>query len=1089
MAIPPDPHWYRDAVIYEVPIRAFYDSNADGIGDLAGLIQRLDYIADLGVSAIWVLPFYPSPLRDGGYDIAEYRKIDPVYGSMADFRRLVRECHRRGLRLITELVINHTSDQHPWFQKARRSPPGSRWRRMYVWSDDPGRYSDARIIFQDFESSNWTWDPVAGAYYWHRFYSHQPDLNFDNPEVRRRVLDMCGFWLKMGVDGMRLDAIPYLYEREGTSCENLPETHAFLKELRAYVDREFDDRMLLAEANQWPEDAAAYFGAGDECHMNFHFPLMPRMFMAVQTESSAPIHDILAQTPAIPESCQWALFLRNHDELTLEMVTDEDRDLMYAAYAADPQMRVNLGIRRRLAPLLRTRRRIELMNALLFAMPGTPVLYFGDEIGMGDNIYLGDRDSVRTPMQWSADRNAGFSEANPQKLYLPTVVDPEYHHAAVNVEAQEANPESLLWWTKRMIAIRRRYPVFGRGALELLTPDNGKVLAMFRHDATDRVLVVANLSRHSQYVELDLSAHAGSVPVELVGGTRFPTIGELPYLLTLGPHGYYWFRIEPPMREDPSGDLPPLRVDADDWHAVLEGAARSALERRLAEWIPRRRWYRGKARELASLGIEGEVPLGDARVLLVRLSYRDHELDRALYLVPLAFAQGGEAATLAWSHPHAVVARLATRGGEGTLFDAAHDPALAHALLDLIVDQNKRAGRLRARAGVRLGEIVQRELRSASAATRRRDALAVHAGSGEQSNTSLVLGDRIVLKLLRVLEPGMHPEVELGRFLAEERRSPRVPRFAGSITYEAASGNEDCVIAIAHEHVAHQGDGWGMSLDAAARALDDARERGGRGEAAPSPSSEAGRALLGSYDAVASRLGAEVGSLHRELADESLGLEPFTLLHQRELYQSARARLATVAAKLSRQLSRGTDSDRAAADAFFASRGALDARLKRICESKIDAVRTRVHGDLHLGQVLVRGTDFVFIDFEGEPSRSLEERRRPRSPVRDVAGMVRSFDYVAQTALRQRRDTDRADLAPWADAWSEAASASFVASWLARVEGAPIVPPEGIERLLDFHVLEKLIYEVGYELDHRPEWLEIPLASLARILASTRIER
>src|SRR2546423_9383240 len=542
---PAQARWYKDAIIYEVHVRAFNDSNGDGIGDLRGLIRRLDYLQDLGVTALWLLPFYPSPLKDDGYDIASYKQIHPQYGSLRDFRQLLKEAHRRGIRVITELVLNHTSDQHPWFQRARRAKRGTAARDFYVWSDTPDRYRDARIIFKDFESSNWSWDPMAEQYYWHRFYSHQPDLNFANPDVRRAMFDVVDFWMEMGVDGMRLDAVPYLFEREGTNCENLPETLQFLRELRAHVDARFGDRMLLAEANQWPEDAVAYFGRGDVCHMAFHFPLMPRMFMATRMEDRFPIVDILGQTPHVPDGSQWALFLRNHDELTLEMVTDEERDYMYKVYAQDPQARINLGIRRRLAPLLgNDRRLIEMMNGLLFSMPGTPVVYYGDEIGMGDNIYLGDRNGVRTPMQWSADRNGGISKANPQRPYLPVIIDPQYHPEAINVEAQQANSNSLLWWTKRMIAVRQRDPAFGRRAPAFLYPENRKVLTYLRIYGDERILVVVNLSRHAQYVELDLSQFREMVPVELFGGTEFPKIGELPYFLTLSPHAFYWFSLQ-----------------------------------------------------------------------------------------------------------------------------------------------------------------------------------------------------------------------------------------------------------------------------------------------------------------------------------------------------------------------------------------------------------------------------------------------------------------------------------------------------------------------------------------------------------------
>src|SRR5687767_6674055 len=598
-----DTLWYKNAVIYELHVRAFHDSNEDGIGDLRGLAQKLDYLQDLGVSTIWLLPFYPSPLKDDGYDIADYYSINPIYGTLADFKRLLREAHVRGLRVITELVINHTSDQHPWFQRARRAERGSAARDFYVWSDTPDRYRDARIIFKDFEASNWSWDPVAKAYYWHRFFSHQPDLNFENPAVHQAIFRMMDFWFKMGIDGMRLDAIPYLYEREGTNCENLPETHVYLKHLRKQLDERFPGRMFLAEANQWPEDAIAYFGDGDECNMAFHFPVMPRLYMALHQEDRFPILDILEQTPPIPDNCQWCMFLRNHDELTLEMVTDEERDYMYRAYATDPQARINLGIRRRLAPLLRNdRRRIELMNALLFCMPGTPVIYYGDEIGMGDNIYLGDRNGVRTPMQWNQDRNAGFSGANPQRLYLPLVADPEHHPSAVNVEAQQNNPTSLLWWMRRLIGAARRSPSLSRGDIEFLYPENRKVVAFLRTFGEDRTLVVANLSRSAQFVELDLSRFDGQVPVELFGPTHFPRIGQLPYFITLGPYGYFWFRLQPDEREEEIAASPvPTLTSAGSWDAVLAEPARSALERSLPRFLVRQRWFGAKGRKISTV--------------------------------------------------------------------------------------------------------------------------------------------------------------------------------------------------------------------------------------------------------------------------------------------------------------------------------------------------------------------------------------------------------------------------------------------------------------------------------------------------------
>ncbi len=539
-----DPLWYKDAIIYEVSIRSFFDSNGDGNGDFPGLTSKLDYISWLGINCIWVLPFYVSPLKDGGYDIADFRSVHPDFGTIDDFKVFLDEAHKRGIRVLTELVVNHTSDQHPWFQEARKDPK-SPYRDYYVWSDKDTRYADARIIFTDTERSNWTWDHEAGAYFWHRFFSHQPDLNYDNPRVRQEIKDVMAFWFDMGVDGMRLDAVPYLFEREGTNCENLPETHEYLRELRAFVDEHWENRAFLGEANQWPDDVRPYFGEGDECHMAYHFPVMPRLYIALRKEERRPIVDIMCQTPEIPPNCQWCMFLRNHDELTLEMVTDDERDYLYNEYAKDPRMRVNIGIRRRLAPLLdNSRRRIELMNALLFSLPGTPIVYYGDEIGMGDNIYLGDRDSVRTPMQWSSDRNAGFSRCDPQALYLPIVRDPAYPYESVNIETQERLPTSLLWWTKRSIAVRKEYPVFGRGSIRFLHPQNESVLAFLREDADSCILVIANLSRFAQAAQVDLSEFAGQVPVDLFGRVNFPEITGHPYQFTFGPHNFFWFELK-----------------------------------------------------------------------------------------------------------------------------------------------------------------------------------------------------------------------------------------------------------------------------------------------------------------------------------------------------------------------------------------------------------------------------------------------------------------------------------------------------------------------------------------------------------------
>src|SRR5437867_7188790 len=621
-----DALWYKDAIVYELPVKAFFDSNNDGIGDFRGLTQKLDYIQELGVNTIWLLPFYPSPMKDDGYDVADYHNIAPAYGTRHDFRQFVREAQRRELRIITELIVNHTSDQHPWFQAARRAPKGSDKRRFYVWSDDPNKYAGTRIIFTDTEKSDWTWDEVAQQYYWHRFFSHQPDLNFDNPKVLKAIFKTMRFWLDMGVDGFRLDAIPYLCEREGTNNENLMETHAVIKEIRALIDSHYTGRLLLAEANQWPEDVREYFGDGDECHMAYHFPLMPRMYMAMAQEDRHPMTEIMGQTPDIPDNCQWAIFLRNHDELTLEMVTHKERDYMYQMYAIDPRARLNLGIRRRLAPLLENDMdKIKLMNSLLLSMPGSPIIYYGDEIGMGDNVYLGDRDGVRTPMQWQPERNAGFSTADPQRLYLPPIMDALYGYQAVNVEAQAREQTSLLNWMRRMLVARKAQKAFGRGTLTFLRPSNRKILAYLREYGDDIILCVANLARSAQPVELDLSRYRGRIPVELMGRTSFPLVSELPYVLTLPGHGFMWFRLakgeEAPARREERllrEELPVLvlfdgwaslfRDRVVPWRIAMAEKVRAQLEREvLPQFVAAQRWYAAKGEPLTRVVLSDHI--------------------------------------------------------------------------------------------------------------------------------------------------------------------------------------------------------------------------------------------------------------------------------------------------------------------------------------------------------------------------------------------------------------------------------------------------------------------------------------------------
>ncbi|HVT01969.1 MAG TPA: maltose alpha-D-glucosyltransferase [Thermoanaerobaculia bacterium] len=1090
-----DPLWYKDGIIYQVHVKAFYDSNADGIGDFAGLTEKLDYLQDLGVTAVWLLPFYPSPLKDDGYDIAGYTDVHTSYGSVRDFRIFLREAHRRGIRVITELVINHTSDQHPWFQRARRARPGSALRDFYVWTDDPGKYKETRIIFKDFEASNWTWDPVAKAYYWHRFFHHQPDLNFDNPAVHRAVEQALDFWMKMGVDGLRLDAVPYLFEREGTSCENLPETHEYLKELRRYVDSNYKNRMLLAEANQWPEDTRPYFGDGDECQVAFHFPLMPRLFMSVAMEDRFPIIDILKQTPDIPDNCQWALFLRNHDELTLEMVTDEDRDYMYRTYAQDRQARINLGIRRRLAPLLENHRpRIELLNGLLFSFPGTPFIYYGDEIGMGDNIYLGDRNGVRTPMQWSPDRNAGFSRANPQRLYLPTIIDPEYHYEAVNVEGQQKNPNSLLWWMKRLIDLRKQIRAFGRGTIEFLQPENRKILAFIRSHESEQILVVANLSRFVQSAELDLGAFKGRVPVELFGRTAFPAVGDSPYFLTLNPHSFYWLALE--NRQADSEKLKTsveAPLPAANWNDLLEGS-RELLEKALARFIPQRRWFAGKARDLREVQILDTISFARSAVRLVMLKTEYREGSPETYLVPLALSfETGEVPA------EAIVLRVASGNRDGLLYEAPGDPAFAQALLSAVTSRKRIKGSI--------GEV--RAVRSREASSMQRlDAasLQVNVLKGEQSNTSIVYGDKYFLKLFRKIEPGVNTDVEMTRFLTEQAGFPNIPSFVAALEYHSGT-DESSTLAIVQEAVPKGGDAWALSLDAVGRFFDritsnpfqpeqmsDAFPHGSIVRLASQSLPPIAAALLGPYVTLAGQLGQRTAEMHVALASDSadpaFAPEPFTPFYRRSMYQSLRTQTTGALQLLKKKVRTLPENVQPVAEALLSRESEIDRRCRELIGINISALRIRCHGDYHLGQVLYTGKDFIITDFEGEPSRPLSQRRIKRSPLKDVAGMIRSFDYVPNAVLFGQapgvgvRAEDLTVLRTASRFWSLWSSATFLRSYLASASAGSFLPTETnqLETLLDAYLLEKAFYEIVYELNQRPAWVEIPIRGILQLL-------
>jgi maltose alpha-D-glucosyltransferase / alpha-amylase len=1086
-----DPLWYKDAVIYQLHIKAFFDSNNDGIGDFAGLMQKLDYVQELGVNTVWVLPFYPSPLRDDGYDIAKYRDVNPSFGTLRDFRRFVQAAHARGLRVITELVINHTSDQHRWFQRARIAKPGSVHRNYYVWSDTDQKYLETRIIFIDTESSNWTWDPVAQAYYWHRFYSHQPDLNFDNPRVLVEILSVLRFWLEMGIDGLRLDAIPYLVEREGTNNENLPETHAVLKRIRAEVDRHFPNRMLLAEANQWPEDVLPYFGDGDECHMAFHFPVMPRMYMAIAQEDRHPIADILRQTPDIPANCQWGIFLRNHDELTLEMVTDRERDYLWNFYAADKRMRLNLGIRRRLAPLLENDlRKIQLMNSLLLSLPGTPIVYYGDEIGMGDNIYLGDRDGVRTPMQWSPDRNGGFSRADPARLYLPPIMDAIYGYEAVNVEAQQRDPSSLLNWMKRMIAVRQAHQAFGRGTLRLLYPRNRKILAYLRERDGDRILCVANLSRSAQAVELALGEFRGHVPVELLGRSPFPPIGDLPYLLTLPGHGFFWFvlaeeaelpRWHEPMPE-PMPDFITL-VMRDGWRALFEGQnAREFQGEVLPAFLAKQRWFGAKDQSITKVTVAAWSELGaDGRdsYLLTELRVElAGNADPERYFLPLATSYDDQALSHGWPLLSFSLAQVRRGARVGALYDAMAGAEFPLVALDAIrrglelpsTDGSLRCWATSAAEDLALPEQVE-----------------VKRSAVEQSNSTAMIGNRAVFKAYRKLAPGVQPEIEIGRFLVEEAGFANTPPLLGAIERIGAEG-ETTALAAVFGFARNQGDGWVYTTEYLQRTLDELRLRA----AAEHPETAPAQAEPhGFYLEQARVLGQRTAELHRALAtptaDPAFAAEPIGAADLKG-WQRAVRRQADAAFKALRQaLPRLDEAQRAQVQALLARREACFARIDALTETPVGAAKTRVHGDYHLGQVLVAQNDFYILDFEGEPARPLAERRAKSSPLKDVAGMLRSFDYAAWAAVMTLTELHAGSgevVRSLAETWRAATEAAFLGAYRETIAGCPSYPEDEAQaaRLLDLFLLEKALYEICYEAANRPHWLRIPLEGVTGLL-------
>lgn len=1099
MSFMDDPLWYKDAIVYELHIKAFQDANNDGVGDFKGLTERLDYLEELGVNTIWLLPFYPSPQRDDGYDISDYHNVNPLYGSRQDVRTLIRELHKREMRLITELVINHTSDQHPWFQAARRAPKGSPKRNYYVWSDSKQKYAGTRIIFTDTEESNWAWDDTAKAYYWHRFFSHQPDLNFDNPRVVKAVIRAMRFWLDMGVDGLRLDAIPYLVERDGTNCENLVETHKVIKQMRAVVDAHYRGKLFLAEANMWPEDVREYFGDGDECHMAYHFPLMPRMYMALAQEDRFPMTDILAQTPDIPDPCQWALFLRNHDELTLEMVTDKERDYMYKVFATDPRMRVNVGIRRRLAPLLdNDLDKIKLLNSLLMTLPGTPIVYYGDELGMGDNIYLGDRNGVRTPMQWSLDRNAGFSRADPQRLYLPPIMDPVYGYQSVNVEAQSRNPSSLLNWIRRLIAARRGHPAFGRGGIKLLSPGNRKIFAYLRVHGSETILCVANLSHSPQPVELELGEYKGRVPVELSSHTPFPPIGEWPYLLTLPRYGFYWFELS---AEAPAptwhAELPPLeavpmlvlteargffmprpaqQTGCDE--LMVPGVKRRLEEDILPRYLAQKRWFAGKGSDIEAVDFHPlgawETPSG--RWLIAQCRVKGSDGGHSEYFLPLLI-RWGENDDLPPEHLARVVSRIRRQATQGLLLEAQADDRFS---LDLV-----RAMGERLELPMAGGKLAFTPTRGYHDWVPDKLDMPVHRPNLEQSNTSQILDDRLVLKFYRKVEAGVNPEWEVGRFLTDNTPINHVAPMLGAVEWRPEHG-EPMLLAVLQGYIENQGSAWDYTLSYLARFLENWQAiLNGDRESALEESHH------GAFMAQMKLLGRRTGELHQALAvptlDAAFGAEPLAEGEVDAWVGQVMKDMEHTLDSLAAARERLNEDDRVRVAGLLEQRRRLAESIRALRPDGLAALKIRYHGDYHLGQVLVSGGDFIIIDFEGEPARPLEDRRRRGSPLKDVAGMLRSFDYASASATgRAHCESPAACMAveQLLKAWRRETKTAFLDGYHEGIGRCPAYPREARQAnmLIRLFSLEKVLYEIRYELANRPSWLHIPLDGLAEAL-------
>lgn len=1081
-----NPLWYKDAIIYQLHVRSFYDFNGDGIGDFKGLIEKMDYIQSLGVNTLWLLPFYPSPLKDGGYDIADFKDIHPDYGTLADFKRFVREAHKRGLRIITELVLNHTSTAHKWFQRARKAKPGSTYRDYYVWSDTTEKYKDARIIFQDFEVSNWTYDHEAKAYYWHRFYSHQPDLNFENPRVQEEIFKILDFWCEIGVDGFRLDAVPYLFEAEGTNCENLPETHAYLKVLRKYVDDHYPDKLLLAEANQWPNDACDYFGQGDECHMAFHFPLMPRLYMALRMEDRFPIVDIMEQTPTIPDNCQWAIFLRNHDELTLEMVSDEERDYMYKTFAKDPRKRVNVGIRRRLFPLFAgDTRTIELLNFLLFSMPGTPIVYYGDEIGMGDNYYLGDRDGVRTPMQWSPDKNAGFSATDPQKLFLPVIIDYNYHYTTVNVENHERNPSSFLWWKRRVIAKRSKYKAFGRGAIKFINTSNPKILAFVREYQEETILVVVNLSRYSQHVELDLHEYAGAVPMEVFSRNDFPVISQEPWSFSMQFKNYFWFELRKPDKELSFAPIQKehINVSQQSWNA-MDTRLQNTLKAPVFDFIIKSKWFIGNAKKLRDIHILDVIPVPRKKdrpyIFLVQFDLIEGNKDT--YLLPLSLATNNKSTDIKARYPESVIAEITYEQEDAIIYDGIYDSYVQEELFSVIRKRSKLKGlhgEIEGSSGSRLRRLSEEDL-----------PLLPHVLAAKRSNVSVSLGDHYFFKIYRSLQEGENPDVQILKNLTRHTDFKNIPPYTGRLDYHTP-GSEPTSLALLVDLIPNVGDAWQWAQTSIESFFDKILSQKEEYSKKNIPAGEMMEELTEPFFLeMLGLMGQRTAQMHKSInsikATHDFEPEPFSLLYQKSLYQALRTFVKRTFGYVQKNMNKLPEDDQKYLQQALKKEDQYFLYLQQILEKeKLHTWKTRIHGNFKLDKLLFTGKDFIITDYEGEFENPMSVRKLKHCPLKDVASLLSSFHYAIHTGYYQRKEfvpVNENYLRPIMQKWFEKITQTFLDAYLAEAKTGGFIPkdPQQTQNLLNLFMFEKAVMEIRNFLDNEPESVIIPVNTLSK---------